>query len=162
MTFRGPLSAINTALNGMTFLPTLNFHGSGAAVSVSVKDLGHNGMGGNLNAGPAVVDITINSVNDAPVLDNGPIRELDAINEDQVASGGTDVWGLIAGSFTDADGDSWGIAITAADTTNGTWEYSIDTGTTWSSLGSPTESSARLLHDDALIRFVPRPTTMEP
>jgi hypothetical protein len=158
MTFRGSLSAINAALAGMSFLPTLNFNGAGASLSISVKDLGHNGMGGNMNAGPAVVDITVNPVNDAPVLDNSPTRELSAVNEDNdPPSGGALLWGIISGSFTDADGDSWGIAITAADTTNGAWEYSIDSGTNWYALESPTESAARLLQDDALVRFLPVP-----
>jgi hypothetical protein len=59
---------------------------------------------------------------------------------------------------TDQDaGARQGIAVIAADTTNGAWQYSTDGGATWSSLGSVSDGSARLLSADALtrIRFVP-------
>ncbi|MFZ5868627.1 MAG: DUF4347 domain-containing protein [Thermodesulfobacteriota bacterium] len=156
MSFRGTVSAINAALNGMYFAPAANYNGA-AVINVHANDLAHSGKNYAMLEDSDVVNITVNAVNDAPVLDNSSDRSLWPINEDDVSSSGTLVWSLINGSFTDADGDSWGIAITAADTANGTWEYSIDTGTTWSSLGSPTGSLALLLHDDALVRFLPVP-----
>jgi len=66
MTFRGSLSAINTALNGMSFNPAPNYNGAAAQLSISAKDLGHEGLGGNMDATPASVTITVNAVNDAP------------------------------------------------------------------------------------------------
>src|SRR5205814_4660476 len=49
MTFTGTLSAINAALNGMTFAPDSGFLGS-AAVTISVDDQGNTGVGGALTA----------------------------------------------------------------------------------------------------------------
>ena len=50
-----------------------------------------------------------------------------------------------------------GIAVTAVDNSNGTWQYSTNGGTTWNAFGSPTDASARLLAADAntYVRFVP-------
>ena len=61
-------------------------------------------------------------------------------------------------NVTDPDaGAVLGIAITAADTTNGTWHYSIDGGTTWNALGVVSETSARLLSADANTRVYFQP-----
>ena len=57
-------------------------------------------------------------------------------------------------NVTDVDsGAGLGIAITAADTTNGTWFYSIDNGTTWNALGAVSDANARLLAADANTRL---------
>ena len=47
MTFAGTLSAINTALSGLTFTPTSNYTGS-ASVQIASDDLGNTGTGGPL------------------------------------------------------------------------------------------------------------------
>jgi len=63
-----------------------------------------------------------------------------------------------AGGNRISDEDSgarFGIAIVAADTSHGSWQFSIDGGTTWLALGSVSNGSARLLDADARIRFVP-------
>lgn len=49
MVFRGKLSDINTALDGLTFDPTPGFNGS-ASISLKTDDLGNTGSGGNLSA----------------------------------------------------------------------------------------------------------------
>src|SRR5439155_23524037 len=52
-------------------------------------------------------------------------------------------------NVTDVDsGALLGIAVTAADTVNGSWFYSINGGTTWNALGTVSEASARLLAAD--------------
>ena len=50
-----------------------------------------------------------------------------------------------------------GIAVTAVDNSNGTWQYSTNGGGTWSAFGTPSTASARLLAADAStsVRFVP-------
>ena len=54
----------------------------------------------------------------------------------------------LVGGVTDADsGAVKGIAVTAADATNGAWWYSINNGVSWSALGTPSAASARLLAD---------------
>ena len=45
MTFTGTISNINAALNGMSFLPTNNFEGSGQ-IQISTSDNGNSGIGG--------------------------------------------------------------------------------------------------------------------
>ena len=42
MTFRGTISNINTALNGLTFVPTSSYHGNGS-VQIVTNDLGNTG-----------------------------------------------------------------------------------------------------------------------
>jgi hypothetical protein len=70
MTFRGSQADVNTAMNGMTFNPTLNFPGAAAsgiaAFSITSNDLGNTGSGGALTDTDGF-DITVNQVNDAPV-----------------------------------------------------------------------------------------------
>ncbi len=61
-------------------------------------------------------------------------------------------------NVTDVDaGAVTGIAVTAADTANGTWFYSLDGGATWTALGTPIERLARLLAADADDRIYFRP-----
>ena len=64
MQFTGTISAINNALNGMSFSPTANFNG-GAGLGFVVSDLGNSGSGGAQTANGGL-GITVNSVNDAP------------------------------------------------------------------------------------------------
>ncbi|MEQ8473164.1 MAG: DUF4347 domain-containing protein, partial [Marinoscillum sp.] len=54
-------------------------------------------------------------------------------------------------------GDDQGLAITGRDNTNGEWQYSTNTGSTWTAVPVVSNSSALLLNDDAanLVRFVP-------
>lgn len=96
----------------------------------------------------------------APVLDSAAALQLAAVDEDDAAGSGTLIADLIASAggnpITDADiGAREGIAVIAADTTEGAWSFSIDDGTTWTALGEPTDASARLLRDSDLIRFEP-------
>lgn len=91
MTFTGTISNINLALNGLGFAPTLNFNGA-AFLNVSVDDQGNTGFGGP-QFDSAQVAITVNAVNDAPVL---TVPGGVSLNED-----GSLVLGTI--SFTDAD-----------------------------------------------------------
>ena len=102
--------------------------------------------------------IVINSVNAAPVLTGA--NDLTPIGEDAFNNGGTLVSDLISGWVTDADPAALqGIVVVSVDNTNGSWEFSMDGGTTWSALGSPSAADARLLAADAqtYVRFVPNP-----
>jgi hypothetical protein len=65
MTFRGTLTDINAALNGLIFSPALNYNG-GATIDVTVDDRANVGSGGILSDSQ-VLPVTINAVNDAPV-----------------------------------------------------------------------------------------------
>ena len=62
----------------------------------------------------------------------------------------------MAGQATDANGDPIGIAITSADDTNGTWQYShAGTGGPWTNITGVSATTALLLPGTAAVRFVP-------
>ncbi|MHB8863840.1 MAG: cadherin domain-containing protein [Pirellulaceae bacterium] len=104
----------------------------------------------------------------APILNPAASPTLVAENEDSgVPAGavGTLVSSLVdfpggggLDNVTDADsGALLGIAVTAADTTNGTWYYSIDAGTNWNVLGAVAGNNARLLAADTDTRLYFQP-----
>lgn len=79
-----------------------------------------------------------------------------SIDEDSATNPGTRIDVILSSAVVDADaGALKGAAITAADTSNGAWQYSRDNGTNWLALGAVSETSAQLLAADALLRFVP-------
>jgi len=104
-------------------------------------------------------------INTAPVLSAAASPVLSSVNEDAgapVGAVGTLVSALVdlavpsgqVDNVTDPDaGALLGIAITAADATNGVWHYSINGGTNWTALGTPTGTVARLLAADASTRL---------
>ena len=62
----------------------------------------------------------------------------------------------IGGNVTDGDsGAVTGIAITATDSTNGTWYYSTNNGTAWSPVDTVSNNSALLLRPEDRIYFKP-------
>jgi 6-phosphogluconolactonase (cycloisomerase 2 family) len=108
------------------------------------------------------------ALNNAPVLDDSGFPMLDFVmpnEEDDSVDGdnpGTAVPTLISrlggSGITDEDPrDLRGIAVTSVDTTNGAWEYSLNGGNTWTSIGSVSAPWALLLpaDDGARIRLVP-------
>ena len=66
VTFFGTLANINAALDGLVYNPTQDKDDAGS-LFISVNDLGNTGEGGGVNIDHTVT-ITINPVNDAPVL----------------------------------------------------------------------------------------------
>ncbi len=66
MVFTGLLANVNTALNGMSFTPTLDFNGA-ASLQIVSDDQGSTGTGGPLTD-TDTVNITVNAQNDAPVV----------------------------------------------------------------------------------------------
>ncbi|MGH7261676.1 MAG: beta strand repeat-containing protein, partial [Nitrospiraceae bacterium] len=107
--------------------------------------------------------------NTAPTLDASKSPALTAINEDAgapVGAVGTLVSSLVdfavpAGqvdNVTDPNsGALLGLAVTAADTTNGTWFYSTNNGASWNALGAVANNNARLLAADANTRLYFQP-----
>src|SRR5204863_55224 len=60
------------------------------------------------------------------------------------------------GKVSDVDsGAIQGIAVTGLTSNTGTWQYSIDNGTTWTGVGAVSSSSALLLRSTDKLRFVP-------
>jgi hypothetical protein len=116
-------------------------------------------VGGTLVAGSFGV-----CVNTSPNLDISGDTTL-AANENSLNFSGTSIPALLATSaggapITDVDTrNSQGIAIVAADTNQGFWQYSLDGGVRWEGMGAVGPTSARLLlvNDATRIRFVPVP-----
>ncbi len=98
---------------------------------------------------------TVSAVNDAPSLASS--YSLGSISEDDFNDFGTYVSDMVASGVSDPDaGALRGIAVTAADTSNGVWQFTLD-GSNWQSLGTPALTAAVLLPSDATtrLRFVP-------
>jgi VCBS repeat-containing protein len=102
--------------------------------------------------------LLVRPVNDAPVLNSSISPAMSSILEDNRNSWGTPVWVLCEG-ITDVDaGARRGIAITTANSSKGTWQFTLDGGVTWQNLGAVSSSSARLLPADgnmSRLRFLP-------
>jgi VCBS repeat-containing protein len=69
VTVQGTIANINAALNGMSFTPSLNYNGA-ASLQIVTNDLGNTGSGGAKSDTDSVA-ITVNAVNDPPVLTAG-------------------------------------------------------------------------------------------
>ncbi|HEX8524521.1 MAG TPA: choice-of-anchor C family protein [Tepidisphaeraceae bacterium] len=110
------------------------------------------------------------AVNTAPALDGSKAIALTAVDEDAAAPSGA--VGTLVSSLVDlaapsgqldnvVDPDAGallGIAVTAADTSKGSWYYSLNNGASWSALGAVSSTNARLLAADASTRLYFRPT----
>ncbi|GAB1543661.1 hypothetical protein NUACC21_63370 [Scytonema sp. NUACC21] len=105
--------------------------------------------------------ITVNAVNDAPILSDTNIT-LNIVEDANTPTGpvGTLVSSLVSlgVNVTDLDQNPLtGIAITSVDTINGSWFYSTDDGSTWSPLGLVSNTNARLLAADGSTRIYFQP-----
>lgn len=154
---RGALSNLDLAVDPIAYNTPSNFFGNDT-LAIVLNDRGNSG--GAAKQTNAVVHITIQPINDAPVLDNTGVMSIPAISEDPGAITGRTVTAIIASAGGDriTDGDPGaleGMAVRGADNLNGAWEYSTDAGTTWLPFGSVFDGNAVLLNGAALIRFVP-------
>ncbi|HWN38180.1 MAG TPA: DUF4347 domain-containing protein, partial [Gammaproteobacteria bacterium] len=127
--------------------------------------------GGPPGAGQwALVAVSIRPApNVAPVLDDSRSPLLSAITEDAGAPSGavgTLVSSLVdyaapsgqVDNVTDPNaGAQLGIAVTGADTANGSWWYSVDNGSSWLALGAVSNTNARLLVADGSTRLYFQP-----
>ncbi len=165
-----------TAAGSIRFVPNADYNGNttgnitfrawdttnGTAAGSTMDTSPSNGGTTAFSTATETATITINPVNDAPVLDNTGTMTLSEIDEDNTSNAGNTVGQIIASSsanksnaITDIDsGASEGLAITAIDTTKGAWQYKIGTGA-WTTLSSAADNSALLLAATDSIRFVP-------
>ncbi len=126
-------------------------------------DASTNGGATAFSVSTETASITVNPVNDAPVLDNTGDMFLDAIDEDidPSSNAGNTVAEIIASAggdrITDIDtGALEGIAITGIDNTHGSWQYRLDGGSTWTDIStSAATDNALLLGSTDLVRFMP-------
>ncbi|MEI8267677.1 MAG: cadherin-like domain-containing protein, partial [Betaproteobacteria bacterium] len=158
LTVYGTVSALNDALATVTYTPTTNYFGADT-LTVTVNDLGN--ADGDANAGNNVpkidtktVALTVTNVADAPVTGSAALA---AVNEDTLSPPGSTVSALLT-AFSDADANTLaGIAISADASTSdqGSWQYSVNGGASWSAVGSVSSSSALLIPASAWLRFLP-------
>ncbi len=148
--------------NGVGETATFTFRAwdqtSGTASTNTTRNTADASVNGGTTAfstGTAQATIVVGNVNDAPVL--APVApSLAAITEDDTANSGLTIATLLGASVTDADpAPLAGLALFAQAPANGTWEYSLDAGATWSDVGSVSLSSALLLRSSDRLRFVP-------
>jgi ELWxxDGT repeat protein len=148
--FRGSLTDVQTALDHMIFTPTTGFTGT-TSINVQANDLD----GAPISNG--MFNIQVYPDNFAPVLDNTGTMNLTSITAEQTTNGGNTVASIIASAggdrITDLNSDPEGIAITATTQTYGTWEYSIDGGTSWTAVGAVDSMNALLLRAADYVRF---------
>ena len=90
--------------------------------------------------------VNVNDLNDAPVLDNTGTMQLANVLQGSTDPAGDLVATIIASAggdrITDADsGAVEGIAVTAVDDANGTWEYSTNGGSSWTAFGGVSDAT---------------------
>src|SRR5262249_59812885 len=107
----------------------------------SKVDVSANGGPTAYSTATATSNITVTAVNDAPVLTGA--NAFSTLTEDQTNNSGDLVSTLVSGQVSDVDaGAVNGIAVTGLTSGTGTWQYSTDNGSTWTSVGSVNDSSA--------------------
>ena len=154
------LSGSDTVENYQSVLKTLTYDNLSESPNDSLRTVSFVANDG-LNIGnTAVTAITINGVNDAPLLDTLGVMTLTTINEDDIANQGDLISDIIQSAggdrITDFDtGAEEGFAIVGRNFGNGEWEYSTNGGTSWVTVSSVSETNALLLRDVDRLRFVP-------
>ncbi len=150
LTLSGSQADINATLASLTYQGNLNYNGADTLTVLSTDS--------NSSTDSDTVAITVNAVNNAPVLDNSGLMSLTTITEDDINNSGDLVSAIIASAggdrITDVDpGALEGIAIASLASSNGTWEY--NTGSGWTAVGSVSTSNSLLLRATDSLRFVP-------
>ena len=156
------------------FNPNSNYNGLDISFSFKAWDQSSNSTDASSGGGTSAfsintvdVQIDVVNINDAPTISANPIN-LDSIIEDDFTSNGNYISDLLAELDTYEDLDqnidlnqyagvdnNIGMAITSIDSENGSWEYSLNNGGSWQSVGIISESSALLLLPTHKLRFVP-------
>jgi large repetitive protein len=99
--------------------------------------------------------VNLVAVNDAPVLDASSNPTLPDVPAGSTNPPDTLIADLLGSAVTDPDlGAEQGIAVTAL-TGTGSWQYSLDGGSTWLTITAASKTNAVLLRSTDLIRFVP-------
>lgn len=113
--------------------------------------------------------ITVNPVNNAPVLNVSTPLLVEEIAEDTPQPPGKSIAVVLAAAgdpITDEDLDALeGVALVAADTSKGVWQYSLAAPVaeaSWQPVGVVSPTAALLLSDLAWLRFVPAPNYFGP
>jgi hypothetical protein len=95
--------------------------------------------------------------NHAPVLDTSTTPAFTFVAKNDANPPGDRVGDIFGPSISDQDlGPFQGIAVAGlTGASSGAWQYSLDSGATWTAIGAVSETAALLLDANDLIRFVP-------
>ncbi|MBV9214707.1 MAG: IPT/TIG domain-containing protein, partial [Acidobacteria bacterium] len=159
-TAQGPIADVNVLLAGVTFTPSADYN-SNFSIATSVTD----GVTAAITGTKIMTGV---AVNDAPVLDASKSPTLNSESEDSgtpIGVVGTPVSSLVdyatpsgqVDNVTDSDGPALGIALVGADVSHGTWYYSTNNGSSWSAVGSVSDTSALLLSANGANRLYLQP-----
>jgi len=160
-----PVSGISATLldasASIRFVANADYNGSAGNITFKAWDQssGANGQTGvNVSSGggttafsnqSATASLNITAVNDAPILNNSIVMTLTDVNEDDINPPGDTVAAIVlsAGNqITDVDvSPDEGFAVTSVDDSNGTWQYSTDSGASWLAFGTVSDTLAVLL-----------------
>jgi len=110
----------------------------------------------SLSAAAESAVVSVGNANTRPVLDTKLDVRLPAVLPEPLGpvSPGSDAALLLAGLADPDAGALSGVAVTAADNTNGQWQFQIDGGI-WKDLLNPTAAAAFVLKSTDKLRFVP-------
>ena len=143
MVFTGTLADINAALEGLSFLPSTDFHGT-ASLQIATDDLGNTGAGG-ARIDTDSIDIVVLPVNDAPTTNTAVLVPADEdggarlVTQSELLAEASDVDGDVLeaiglsiaggnGSLVDNGDGSWNYTPTANDDTEVVFGYTISDG----------------------------------
>ncbi|KAF0221999.1 MAG: thrombospondin type 3 repeat protein outer membrane domain-containing, partial [Rhodospirillaceae bacterium] len=132
------LTAAQLNAGELRFVPADNFAGNAS--------FGWKGFDGTVfSAASATFTLTVSNVNDTPTATGNAVLSQ---NEDVTATGST-VSSLFASTFSDPDPEPSlsGIVVignSANATTQGTWQYSTDSGASWNAVGSVGDNATAL------------------
>lgn len=105
MIFTGTLTAINSALVGLTYVPAPDYNGP-AIIQIIVNDLGNSGVPFQPKTTSATISVTVTPVNDAPIVLN-PIPDVTVIENSLPST--LD----LSNTFFDIDGDPLTLSVVA-------------------------------------------------
>ena len=158
LTFQGSLLSgsgtvtVDPTTGNWTYAPSTNST-STASITLSVSD--------GKTSVSTTVSVSITPSQDAPVVSAAVVTTaMTAVDRGDSNNPGNLVSSLLAGvqsgTVTDPDGDPLGIAITSADLSKGTWQFTLD-GSLWQDFPVVSTGSALLLSGDAVTRIRMRP-----
>ena len=170
-----------SAATKLRFSPATNFNGSPSSMTVYITDSAYQGgytssmsSGSetlrNTESSLAAYGVSTNSVElltsviavkDQPVALNPTVPvKLPNINEDQIGVDGVTVASIFSSRFTDVDADDTlgGIIVVsnlANSTAQGKWQYSTDSGASWTDVGIVSASLGLAISATSKLKFIP-------
>ena len=144
--------------------------------SAILRSLSYSNSASAINTNPRVIEFVANDgtdnslasqatlspllSNSAPTLDPDASMAFSSILEDDTVQIGDAIYDLLATAKTypihDSDPDPRrGFAVVGAENQGGVWQFSVDNGTSWFAIGQVSDGAARLLDQQARIRFLP-------